>query len=150
MTVGGGAKFGFQTKNHEPALFALFLDEEYWNIDSMEVNGVVYEHDYPNLIFNHEINGETEYLIRVSYKGELAFVDSTTGVVELENAAKIYVADGKVNIENLNVGDEIVVYNTGGQIISRYVAQSTSLSISLDRGQVYVVRAGTAAAKVML
>lgn len=150
VTVEGGAKFGFQTKNHEPALFALFLDEEYWNIDSMEVNGVVYEHDYPNLIFNHEINGETEYLIRVSYKGELAFVDSTTGVVELENAAKIYVADGKVNIENLNVGDEIVVYNTGGQIISRYVAQSTSLSISLDRGQVYVVRAGTAAAKVML
>lgn len=150
--VDGGSEFAFRVKNHEEASIMYTVDPEYWGVDGVYVNGewMTLGMDPTQGGFSMQIDGETTFLFHAEYKGELAFVDSTTGVVELENAAKIYVADGKVNIENLNVGDEIAVYNTGGQIISRYVAQSTSLSISLDRGQVYVVRAGTAAAKVML
>ncbi|MDE6446874.1 MAG: hypothetical protein K2L35_01000, partial [Muribaculaceae bacterium] len=132
----------------EMVLNVAFADE-YWEVTEASVNGEkLFDTPAADAEIKFTVNGDTQVEVMVGYKGELQFVE-TSGVVELTDAIKVGVADGKAYVEGLAEGDEVVVYNMAGMIIGRHKATDSRLEIKLDKGA-YVVRVGEKAAKVAL
>ncbi len=78
------------------------------------------------------------------------FSGGGTGLVALETGIKIGVEDGVVVIDNAKIGDEICVYNVGGQVIKKATVNSEAMRIQLSDNMVYIVRIGSQAVKIRL
>ncbi|MGN0280711.1 MAG: leucine-rich repeat protein [Prevotella sp.] len=62
----------------------------------------------------------------------------------------VYVKDGKIVINGVAEGEEIVIYNASGQLLHREVANGASVEIPMAAGQVYVVKIGSQSVKMTL
>lgn len=130
-------------------------NDPYWSIPGYTFNGVETMFDTPV----HETDGSiqipydsnVDIVFYMEYTGECKVLDGTVGTeVELENMVRITrVADG-VEIRDVELGEEIAVYTLGGQLVTLTKAQKTELSVTLEKGQGYIVRVGTKAVKVVM
>lgn len=146
VEVEDGASFGFILPVDFTTPLNLNLPENFV-VETAELNGEEIEvtDSYEVTTAQEDLN----YVFTVAYDGDLEFVDSTTGLVDLDTRVKIGVVDGKIRIEGTEVGDAVAVYTVGGMTVGTYVAQNTALEIALPAGT-YIVRVNNNAAKVML
>ena len=151
ISVSDGTAFGYKATFGTESMFTVSLADKYWKLTSYTLNGTEYE--LPEVTSSYDceftVLSMNNYVFTAEYDGTLEVVE-TSGVVELENKIKISVSDDTVEITGLEPGTSVAVYTLGGQtIMSREVTEEV-LSIRLDKGQTYVVRAGEAAVKVIL
>ncbi|MDE5902019.1 MAG: hypothetical protein K2O78_00410 [Muribaculaceae bacterium] len=146
VAVSDGQTFSYNAPNHATTSFFVVLPDN-WSVDSCQVNGEDY--DAAAAFEFVTDNADIDVLLTLAYDGDVAFVDATTGVVELDARVNIYIQDGKIFIDNTTVGDQISVYNLGGMKVADHVAQNTRVEISLEHGT-YIVTVNNTAAKVVL
>lgn len=146
VEIVDGQAYSFTLPNETESTFALNLPEN-WKVESVELNGEAVE-AAPN--YTVAAAGEDmDYVFTVAYDGDIQFIDSTTGLVEIDAKVKICVVEGKIRIEGTVAGDQITVYNMGGLLVGSYTAQNTALEIALPAGT-YVVLVNQSAVKVLL
>ena len=149
VQIADGPVMKSQARDKEEMVLNVAFADEYWEVTEASVNGEkLFDTPAADAEIKFTVNGDTQVEVMVGYKGELQFVE-TSGVVELTDAIKVGVADGKAYVEGLAEGDEVVVYSMAGMIIGRHKATDSRLEIKLDKGA-YVVRVGEKAAKVAL
>lgn len=149
VKIADGPAMKSQAYDKAAMVLNVAFDDEYWEVTEASVNGEkLFDTPAANADIKFTVNGDTQVDVKVGYKGELQFVE-TSGVVELTDAIKVGVADGKVYVEGLAEGEEVVVYSMAGMIIGSHKATDSRLEIKLDKGA-YVVRVGEKAAKVAL
>ncbi len=146
IEISDGQTFSYNAPNHATTSFHVILPEK-WVVEDCLVNGEATDaaHAFEFDTDDADINVS----LTLAYEGDVAFVDATTGVVNLDSRIKIFIHDGKIVIDNTTVGDSISVYNVGGMKIADHVAQDTRVEISLDNGT-YIVTLNDKAAKVVL
>ena len=146
VAVEDGASFSYNVPFEAATGFSLALPADFV-VEAAELNGEEIEvaDKYEFTVGEEDMN----YVFTVAYDGELAFVDTTTGMVSLDTRVKIGVAEGKIRIEGTEVGDVVAVYTVGGMTVGTYTAQNTALDIEVAKGT-YVVRVNNVAAKVIL
>lgn len=153
LSNNSGQSLSFPTTAGASLPFTFDFDK-YWKLSDVicTINGEKVYIDFTDHSFTTpELYGNTNILTEVTYIGTLEFVDSTTGLVELESSnVTISVENGCIMINGIDRGDSITVYNVSGQIIGNYTAKEEKLEIRLDRGITYIVRVNEAAAKVLL
>lgn len=152
VTVEDGMSFSYAIDNFTDTEFTVATNDEYWGLNGYTLNGEATTFNEPVATYTHTFTAENacDFVFTAQFLGECKFLDETTGMVEFDGSAvQIKIVNGRVEIENLTPGEEVVVYSVGGQIISSYEAHNTNMSIVLDKGM-YVVRAGKVAAKVAL
>lgn len=146
VNVEDGASFSYVVPESTATGFSLNLPAD-WKVTSAKLNNEDIE-----VASKYTVKVEEEdldYVFVAEYDGELEFVSTTTGMVELDARVKIGVVDGKIRIEGTEVGDNITVYSLGGMLVGDYKAENTVVEISLAKGT-YVVRVNNVAAKVLL
>lgn len=149
VQIADGPAMKSLARDKEEMVLNVAFADEYWEVTEASVNGEkLFDTPAADAEIKFTVNGDTQVEVLVGYKGELQFVE-TSGVVELTDSIKVGVADGKVYVEGLAEGDEVVVYSMAGMIIGRHKATESRLEIKLDKGA-YVVRVGEKAAKVAL
>ena len=152
VVVEDGMSFSYEAANFTASKFKVATGDSYWGIDGYTLNGEANTFTDPVRSYTHEFTAANEcnFIFTTHFLGEIKFLDETTGMVDFdESAVQIMIVNGRVEIENLTPGEEVMVYTVGGQIISSAIAHNTNMSIELTKG-IYVVRAGKVAAKVSL
>lgn len=146
IEVTDGQNVTYYAPNHAETSFAVAAPAG-WTVESCTINGneVGVESLYTVAVDNIDV----EVMVTLAYDGDVAFVDTTTGVVSLDARVTISVADGKVVLNNVSVGDDIKVYSIGGLLVGHHTAQDTAVEISLPSGT-YIVIVNNNAAKVQL
>ena len=78
--------------------------------------------------------------------------DEEDGIEQLQsNRIKVYATgDGDIFITNLNVGDAVSVYDTGGKMVRQQIADKDLMRVKMDSHGVYIVKAGTRTMKLSL
>ncbi|MDE6716664.1 MAG: hypothetical protein K2J70_00595, partial [Muribaculaceae bacterium] len=151
VVVSDGTVFGYRVKLEEDTQFEVSLADEYWKISSYTYNGDLNKFDEPvsSVVISFAAGEKNDFEIQAEYCGTLEVME-TSGVVDLSNNVTITVNEDSVEISGLEAGTSVAVYTLGGQTIMSRVASESVMTIRLDKGQTYIVRAGDAAVKVML
>ncbi len=66
------------------------------------------------------------------------------------SSQKVYVKDGRIVVDGVAAGEEIFIYNTAGQLLSREVANGAAMSFAKETGVVYVIKIGRKTIKLQL
>ncbi|MDE6010233.1 MAG: hypothetical protein K2F87_02135 [Muribaculaceae bacterium] len=152
VAVENGASFTYKTPNFSESEFTVALADSNWSLVSYTYNDQPEEslEAIASYTLNFEAGNENNFLFVAEYTGVCKLIEGSVDVAEFEESpVVIRRVNGNIEIENLNVGDPIVVYTLGGQVIGSYVATDKTMTIELGAGQ-YVVRAGNVAAKVIM
>ncbi|MDE6027272.1 MAG: hypothetical protein K2G23_04325 [Muribaculaceae bacterium] len=151
VAVSDGTSFGYKVAFGAETEFNIALADDYWKLTSYSLNGTKYDIADPSASYKCEFTAKSknDYMFFAEYAGILEVVENS-GVAALENKVTITVSDDTVEIRGIEIGTSVAVYTLGGQTIMARIAADEVMSIRLDKGQTYVVRAGEAAVKVIL
>ena len=64
------------------------------------------------------------------------------------SSQKVYVKDGRIVVDGVAAGEEILIYNASGQLLRSEVANGERLEIPMTSGQMYVVKIGKQIVKI--
>lgn len=147
VDVMDGESFAYTTPANSYTSFNLDLPEG-WVVESVTANDkdVAVAETYGFLTGEEDIN----YVFTVAYDGDLDVADELTGIDSVDDTnVSVNIVDGKVEISNLTVGDNIAVYSLGGLLVTTHTASSDGITLSLEKGT-YVILINKSAVKVIL
>lgn len=155
VVLENGASFSMSANPGEEREVSISTNDPYWGIFGYNLYGYgwdVYLDGGPVPVLNLTLvlEGPTELLCYLKYTGECKVLNGTVGVVEFDNEVTITRVPDGVEIRNVGVGEQVAVYTLSGQLITLATAQSDSLTVNLQKGETYIVRVGSVAAKVLM
>lgn len=155
VTIENGTKFTVRSQFGASEYIRVSTNDPFWGFSGLSENGeeVTYDNLMPELYgyVNIPEDSNLDLVFFTEYLGECKVLEGTVGAeVTFDNDVIITrVAEG-VEIRNLEQGEEIAVYTLGGQMVTLVKAQNDSMTINLEKGQAFIVRAGSVAAKVVM
>lgn len=151
VSVDGGVAVAMLSPRGKKTTVSHALDP-YWKLSTLHFNGK----DHTHLIADDSyttpaLDADAEIALTVEYNGDLDIVDAESAVYELgAEGLTVRVAEGRIIIEGLTAGQEVVVYNMAGHIVAKREAAMNAMKITLPGETAYVVRVGADAVKVIL
>lgn len=127
-----------------------FNHDEYWQLESLKLNGDDVTADMDGLDYTTpELEENAVLESNLKYIGELN-IGTSTDVFELPDThLSISINNNSVKITGLAEGDEVVTYNTSGQILNSHRASESIETIALGSG-IYIIRINKKAVKIIL
>jgi len=126
-----------------------FTPDEYWTVwrvsrDGNDVTGFVQNGAYTTPALNESTTIEAT----MAYTGQF-MVEQTSGVFTVPGSpVTVRTEEGVIIVEGVTPEDTITVYTVSGMVISNITPELGVVRISVDPGQVYIVRVNQRAAKV--
>ncbi|MDE6010634.1 MAG: hypothetical protein K2F87_04200 [Muribaculaceae bacterium] len=135
----------------EEAEITMAANDEFWGIAGYVLNDVEETFENPVKTYTAKFTVEAQNSINFlpEYFGICEIMDGTDEVVNLEGGIQVKRTAEGVEITGLSVGTPIVVYSVNGQLIRQETAHNETVSVTLEKGATYVVRAGEVAVKVL-
>ncbi len=151
VVIENGVSFKLNGEYGLTAGVTVSTNDEFWGISgyTFEDQTVTFNEPVPSFYEVFFFMGKEKVLCHTEYLGECEILGIDNSVAEFGNNVSIERTAEGVAIHNVEIGTDIVVYTAGGQVVKMTQADSTEMNIRLEPGQVYIVRAGQVAVKVM-
>lgn len=122
----------------------IFAPAEGWVIHSVSFNGMDVTDGIAsdNSYWTPEITENSELVV--------VYASSENAIEEVESSssAKVVGYSGNITVNNANIGEEILVYNTAGVLVNATVVNSDTATIRVQDNEVYIVKVGKKTFKI--
>lgn len=154
VEIENGTTFSFRSQGYKSEKINVNTNDEFWGISGYRVDDeedITFANSLTEASWTVYVYGQDVHMYcYTEYLGECKILSGSVGMVEFDNAVTIErVAEG-VEIHNVEVGADIAVYTLGGQLVQLMKATDPDMTVKLEKGQAFIVRAGNVAAKVLM
>lgn len=152
IAISGGPMLITEAKGGSTVKVGCDFDE-FWSISSLKFNGKEMSDLIEENLFITPMLKKASNKIDIIpvFLGEYEIINSTTNRAEWpEVGVAVRLEGNSLIISGASEGDSIVIYNIAGQIIDSTIYSNRMEKINLSQGNIYIVRIGEKAVKVIL